>query len=190
VGNASSPQPVKLLASLVFHDNQWFFAGLEELVSRWGPVDFMSETMSFDFTRYYEEEMGKRLSRRIVTFDPLINPEKLWQIKQVTNILEERFSAEPTKRRINIDPGYLTLHHLILASTKPSDHRPYIQDGIYADLTLIYREKSFHALPWTYPDYRSDRMLRMMNALRDKYRFQLNQGVAHYHPATGETTEL
>jgi len=50
---------------------------------------------------------------------------------------------------------------------------------MYADLTLIYREKSFRALPWTYPDYRSDGMLALMKMLRQKYLFQLRKKSGH-----------
>jgi len=183
VGKAFSPQPVKLLASLIFGDKRWFSVSLEEMVSRWGSLDFMSETTSFDFTRYYEEEMGENLSRRIVSFEQLINPGRLWQIKHLTNSIEDRLSTGPNKRSINIDPGYIGLHHIILATTKPCSHRSYLQNGIYADLTLIYREKSFHPLPWTYPDYRSGKLIAIMNALRNKCLFQLNQGVT-YNPTT------
>ena len=79
-------------------------------------------------------------------------------------------------RVVNIDPGYINAYHLILTTTKPCPHRPYLQKGIYADLTLIYRKQSFRALPWTYPDYQSDKMIAIMNVLRQKYLFQFRKG--------------
>ena len=85
------------------------------------------------------------------------------EIKLTTNRLEEQWATPEGNRRINIDPGYLCLQHVVLATTKGYTHRPYLRDGIYADLTLIYRDKSFQPLEWTYPDYRQaprDRFLQ------------------------------
>jgi hypothetical protein len=31
--------------------------------------------------------------------------------------------------------------------------------GIYAEITLIYRKHKFHPLEWTYPDYQEDSAL-------------------------------
>ena len=63
--------------------------------------------------------------------------------------MEGRFT-EGGKRRLNIDPGYIAQAHLILATGKGFSHRPYLRDGIYADLTLIFQDGTFRSLPWTY----------------------------------------
>jgi hypothetical protein len=86
--------------------------------------------------------------------------------------VEERFISD-RKRRVNIDPGYISLAHLILATGKGYTHRPYLRDGIYADLTLIYIGKSFRSLPWTYPDYAEEGAIEMFNRIRAKYVAQL-----------------
>jgi hypothetical protein len=70
-------------------------------------------------------------------------------VKGWTNGLEERLAAGG-KRRVNIDPGYLARAHLILATGKGYTHRPYLRDGIYADLTLVFQQGGFQPLPWTY----------------------------------------
>ncbi len=77
------------------------------------------------------------------------------------------------KRRVNIDPGYVSQAHLILATGKGYAHRPYLRDGIYADLTLMYRDRKFHSLPWTYPDYAGEEMIGMLDRIREKYTLQL-----------------
>ena len=77
------------------------------------------------------------------------------------------------RRRVNIDPGYLAKAHLILATGKGYTHRPYLRDGIYADLTLMYRDKTFHPLPWTYPDYAGGEVIGMLTRIREKYMLQL-----------------
>jgi hypothetical protein len=86
--------------------------------------------------------------------------------------MEDR-TSEGGKRRVNIDPGYMSQAHLILATGKGYTHRPYLRDGIYADLTLIYSGKSFQSLPWTYPDYGEKPVIEMFNRMRSKYLMQL-----------------
>ena len=44
----------------------------------------------------------------------------------------------------NLDPGMLSLHNLVLASTKGFAHRIYMREGIYAELALLFE----HAHPW------------------------------------------
>lgn len=150
--------------------------GEEELRLRLGAIDFMSERFPFDFTDYYAEEMGVSLFRHFATFGELMPIPRLSEIKHATNRLEEELSGPDGKRRINIDPGYLCLHHVVLATTKGYTHRPYLRDGIYADLTLIYRNKSFQALEWTYPDYRQSKVIELFNRLRKKYGEDLKRG--------------
>ncbi len=120
---------------------------------RHGDPDYVSEILPFDYTNYYAAEMGQSLVRRFVAFDRLIRPEELPAVKLETNALEGRLS-EGGARRVNIDPGYVAKQHFILATGKGFSHRPYIGQGIYADLTLVYRKETYRPLEWTYPDYR------------------------------------
>lgn len=183
VGKPTHPQPVKLVASLICGNNEALCAALGHMSSRWGSLDFVSEIMAFDYTDYYEEEMGKNLWRKIVSFEKLRQPDRLSHIKQSTNGIEALLSPERSRRSVNIDPGYINAHHLILATTKPGPHRPYLRDGIYADLALLYTKKTFRSLRWTYPDYQSEKMIATMNIIRTKYLFQARKvGGSRPHP--------
>lgn len=173
MGTPTAPQPVKVIASIIYQKDEFFFAAVESMISRWKAIDFLSERLAFSYTDYYEREMGKGLWRRIISFEILRDPAELWEIKHSTNHLEASISKDfPEHRAVNIDPGYVNAYHLILATTKPSPHRPYLQQGIYADLTLMFREKKFRVLPWTYPDYESETMIAIVHAVRKKYLFQ------------------
>lgn len=167
------PEPVKLMASVFSQAQELIVEVIERLSKKFGKTDFISEIFPFGFTSYYEREMGKGLVRRLFTFDKMVLPHRLPYIKLYTNKIKERFSDRQGKRRVNIDPGYISLSHLILATGKGYAHRPYLRDGIYADLTLIYKDTSFRALDWTYPDYRSEEIIELMNTVRRKYVFQL-----------------
>ena len=174
MGRIGVPKPVKLIMSLISSDDRLLHQVIEVLGERYGEVDFTSDILPFDFTDYYCAEMGEGLFRRFVTFDPLIPREHLVRIKQETNGIEEQFSVEG-KRRINIDPGYICAEHLILATTKGYTHRPYLGEGIHADLTLIYREGKFRPLDWTYPDYASSPVREILQGVRKRYVQELQE---------------
>ena len=164
-----SPQPVKLVVSIITGNIDHFENVCEKLVKKFNEIDYTSEPLIFDFTDYYEKELGKDLIRHIVSFKKLINPGMLPQIKLFTNDIEDQFLKEGGNRSVNVDPGYIALCHFVLASCKNFTHRPYLGDGVYADLTLVFRKKTFHALEWTFPDYASDGLINILNGIRADY---------------------
>lgn len=169
MGRAKEPVLAKLFMSLIVNQEDILQQGIQDLKKDFGEIDFISERFPFDFTDYYNQEMGDNLYRHFITFEPLVSPDALPDIKCATNHLEEKFAASGGDRRINVDPGYLCQAHVILATTKAYTHRPYLRKGIYADLTLIYRNKSFQPLDWTYPDYRQEKVIQLFNRLRKEY---------------------
>jgi hypothetical protein len=164
----SLAEPVKLAASIFYADPGLLKGVLVELSGEYGDVDFISREMPFGYTQYYTKEMGSSLKRRFIFFERPVRPESLPDIKLFTNRVEGRFAIDGL-RRVNIDPGYISKAHLILATGKGYTHRPYLRDGIYADLTLIYTEGRFHSLPWTYPDYADRKVMDIFNRIRAKY---------------------
>jgi hypothetical protein len=142
------------------------------LEQEYGALVRIGEIMPFDRTRYYEKEMGSNLVRLFMAFRTLIEPEWLPHIKLWSNELEKQFAAEE-RRIVNVDPGYVAAERLVLATCKNFTHRIYLGQGIYADLTLLFHQKSFRALPWTYPDYADERQLAMLGAIRSRYLLQL-----------------
>jgi len=178
MGKPREPLPAKFFVSFIASENDLFRQGIEELCSSFGETDTVSKKLPFDFTDYYTREMGRLLFRHFITFERLIPILNLPDIKQMTNRLEKKYAAPDGNRRINIDPGYIRLEHVILATTKGYAHRPYLRGGIYADLTLIYRNKSFQPLEWTYPDYRQEEVIALFNQFRKRYLEDLRGGPA------------
>ncbi|MCX7634172.1 MAG: DUF4416 family protein, partial [Syntrophales bacterium] len=166
------PLPVKLVMSILTPTPGLIGEVLASMTARWGMLDYISPVMPFPYTDYYEAEMGKGIVRRFVSFGDLMAPEMLPHIKEETNTLEKQWSVE-RGRRVNIDPGYISAAQLILATGKGFAHRPYLGQGVYADLTLIYKDGAFQPLPWTYPDYRSEGMRSILTGIRRKYLEQL-----------------
>ena len=165
------PEKVKLIVSVFSAFPGLLGESVGALSERCGQIDFISAMMAFDCTRYYEREMGGPLWRRFVSFETLIRPESLPDVKRTTNEIEEKFTRE-ARRCVNIDPGYLSRAHLILATGKGYTHRPYLRDGVYAEVALIYQDKTFTPLPWTYPDYAQEKMRGMFNRIRERYLLQ------------------
>lgn len=165
-------EPVKLIMSLFAADLDVLRDALACLSETYGLADYLSRPHPFEYTSYYAAEMGPALVRRFAAYEALLRPESLPDVKNLTNELEERFAVDG-KRRINLDPGYIAKAHLILATGKGYTHRPYLRDGIYADLTLMYSHGTFSTLPWTYPDYAEQSCIEMFNKIRARYVEQL-----------------
>jgi hypothetical protein len=163
---------VKLISSLFSAQKDLIDDVIANLVSRFGPPDWTSSILPFDRTRYYAREMGWPLYRRFISFHNLIRPEQIIDIKLTTNDMEGCHLADG-QRRINIDPGYVSLERLILATGKNYTHRIYLSNGIYADLTLMYQKGSFRPLGWTYRDYADPEVIACFNHVREQYKRQL-----------------
>jgi len=163
-----SPKPAKLIIGLFMKEKNLINALLKEICEKIGSIDMVSSWFDFNFTSYYETEMGAPLYRRILIFKDLIKQSDLPGIKIFTNQIEKKYS-EGNKRAVNIDPGYMLLERFVLATGKNFTHRIYIGQGIYADLTLMYQKGSFQTLPWTYPDYADPLMIKFLELIRKKY---------------------
>ena len=136
----------------------------------WGPLALESPAFEFAETDYYEATMGPGLRKTFFTFTRPLDPADVAEIKLQTNAWEEEYArtaghAEP--RPLNLDPGYLTLGKLVLASTKDFAHRIYLQRGIYAEVTLIYRHHRWQHHEFTFADYRRADYQQFFSQCRD-----------------------
>lgn len=166
-------QKAKLVVAVIINGQESFDDLLAVLSARFGAVETLSPWYDFDFTTYYEPEMGAPLFRRFIVFKELIDQADLPDIKLWTNTIENTFLNDSGKRHVNLDPGYLTLERFILATGKNFTHRVYLRDGIFADLTLIYTKGAFQVLPWTFPDYATETIRGFLQTVRQAYYLEL-----------------
>lgn len=166
MGQIQKTLPVKLFLSIFTQKPELFKTIQNKLITKFGAIDFNSEIFDFNHTKYYENEFGTNLKRKFISFTKLIDADSLWKIKIITNKLEKQILKEG-KRQLNLDPGYITQANLILASTKNYSHRIYIKKGIYQEITLIFKDKTFWPLLWTYPDYQSKECVDVFNKIRN-----------------------
>ena len=148
---------------------------IQILEKEFGPIEAASPVLDFPYTDYYDSEMGKRPVRYLLLFENLVDPSNLADIKTKTNQIETTFADADGNRRVNLDPGTLSLANFILATCKDRSHRIPLKDGIYGEITLIYQNHDFQVLPWTYADYRSDDIRAILRNFRDAYRKKLKK---------------
>lgn len=177
MGKIKEPRPVKLIASVFSGQRALLAEASEALEERFGALDYRSQLLPFDHTDYYAREFGEGLTRQILAFSKLVAPDRLALIKRTTNALELEWVAGE-RRQVNLDPGYVSPSKMVLATTKNYSHRIYLGDGIYAEVTLHYRQGAFHPWEWTYPDYASSRYLEIFGDIRQIYVSQLRERVA------------
>ena len=183
MGQIKPPSPVKLIVGIIIGDSNFLVAAHRRLEERFGGIDFTSELMPFDYTPYYEKEMGRELLRQFISFDQLIPPDALASAKYFSNAVEREIAeTETARRRVNLDPGYISAAKLVLASTKDHAHRIHLQYGIYAENTLKFRDKTFQPWEWTYPDYRTPAYIEIFNHIRQIYLRQLRKKGLTAHP--------
>ncbi|MFB3896633.1 MAG: DUF4416 family protein [bacterium] len=182
MGKIKDPIPVKLICGIISGSPELFDQAKQQLSQRYGAIDYISPIMSFSqYTDYYEPEMGKDLQRQFISFEKLVDPIDIVSTKRTTNQIElDLISASAGMtpntehgRMINLDPGYVSNAKLVLATTKDYQHRLYLGQGIYAEVTLRFRQGKFEPFEWTYPDYKTPEYLAIFNQIRAIYSEQL-----------------
>jgi hypothetical protein len=157
MGEPSPPESaLRLLAAFSRHAGALAWAR-EQAEQAWGKVALASPVFAFRETDYYQATMGSALDKVFFVFEPLLDPAELVDAKLSANDWERQYAAaagHEEQRPLNLDPGYLTSAKLVLASTKDHAHRIYLARGIYAEVTLSYRDRCWQPHPWTFPDYR------------------------------------
>jgi len=157
MGEINDPKPALLIIAVFSRHEQALAWAERRAVQPFGSLHDKSPTFEFTEPAYYEASMGAELKKQFLVFQKQIDPSMLPEIKRRTNGWEYQYAADSQHgepRPLNLDPGYLTLAKLVLASTKDHAHRIYLQDGIYAEVTLNYRRGGWEFFDWTFPDYR------------------------------------
>ena len=163
---------------MISGERGFFDEAMAPLTGTFGEVDCEGEVMDFDFTDYYEAEMGRGLYRKFISFSEPVTPEALIAAKLMTNELECDIagrSAGGPRRPINLDPGYVASSKLVLGSMKNFSHRIYLGRGVYAEVTLMWHNGAWEPLPWTFPDFASGRYHPFLTEVRSGLHRQLHE---------------
>jgi hypothetical protein len=140
-----------------------------QLTQRFGKIVLTSPDFSFHHTKYYHKTMGANLLKRLIVFDAIMPADCLPAVKRWTIELEEALAAThqyPEERPLNLDPGLVQLGKFLLATTKDQAHRVYLQDDIFAEVTLRFQAGAFEPWEWTYADYREEAVRAFLDQAR------------------------
>ena len=166
-------RPVLLILAAFSRYGEALDWALERGAHEFGPLALTSERFEHRETRYYEPTMGPDLRKTFLAFERLVEPARLPELKTATNRWEAEYvdlAKHSESRPLNLDPGYLTEAKLVLASTKDRDHRVYLGQGIYAEVTLHFSRGAWRTREWTYPDYQRADYHRFFTECRDYLR--------------------
>jgi hypothetical protein len=181
MGEVTTPAPVlSILAAFSRHGAALDWA-LEQATAAWGPVVRSSPRFAFVETDYYEPTMGPDIRKCFWAFEQLIDPAALVDMKLQANAWEADYAnngSHDEARPLNLDPGYLTPAKLVLASTKDHAHRIYLARGIFAEVTLFYKDRQWQHRDWTFPDYRRADYQQFFSECREVLRRREREGRA------------
>jgi hypothetical protein len=171
----SEPDPVKLFVGVLYSDQSLLERATKLLGEKFGPVDYRSEPMPFEVTDYYQDEMGGPIQRIFLSFEELMDPARLAEIKIETNEIEDALAVDGL-RKVNLDCGYMDVCKVVLASAKYNGQKIYLSQGIYADPTLHYEKGHFTPYPWSFPDFKTGQYERIFLRIRELYKVRRKGG--------------
>lgn len=164
--------PVKLISGILYSDEACLNQAFLKLEEKFGLIDYRSPLFPFDVSDYYVAEMGSPIFRMFVSFQKLIAPDEIAQIKLDANCIEDQLAIR-THRKVNLDPGYMDYDKVVLASAKYNGQKIYLSDGIWADLTLRYTQGRFEPYPWSFPDFKSGIYHDVFLSIRHLYKMSM-----------------
>ena len=179
MARVQQPDKGRQIISVIYSSMDALADALKQLERKFGPVQY--ETLEIECQRpeMYREEMGDGLLRRFFSFEKLIDRDSLADAKKICHKIEPEFSDRVEGydfRAVNIDPGILTTSNLIMASHREYNHRIYLKDGIFAEVSLIHANGGFRRLPWTHPDFCEAEAIEFFTRVRNS--FELAETVA------------
>ncbi|MFK7766823.1 MAG: DUF4416 family protein [Mariniblastus sp.] len=178
MGEITTHRPVLLIAAVTSRYDQALQWTAENTAAQWGTLVYESPVFDFTETSFYTESMGTELKKQFLAFETLIDPGSIAPTKLKSNDWEKQYAESndhPEIRPLNIDPGYISEAKLVLVTTKDRDHRLYLEQGIFAEVTLYYRSGEWNSSRWTYPDYQREDFQAFFTKCRDYLRERIRK---------------
>jgi len=173
------PSPAKYFFAFTFSEVGLHLEAERQIEERYGAFDFRSDLISFsDFSTYYDQELGGPCRKYWASLEQLRLVDQIVPMKLSTEEIEASPALQLEDRRtrtVNIDPGFLNGWQVVLATVKNHGHRIYLSHGVFCEVTLLYRNREFQPLPWTYRDYLSRSALEFFRRVRSGYTKQIRQ---------------
>lgn len=178
MASVRSVEPVIRFCAVISRHDELRERAIARIAAVWGPVVTQSPEIDFAAGGFYTPTMGDDLRKTLVALDGYADPAGLADWKLQTNVWETELAAEfshSESRPLNLDPGYMSQAKLVLATTKDRDHRVYLRDGMFAEVTLTYVGKRWQHHRWSYPSYRTETVAAFADACRNRLRKHLRE---------------
>ncbi|MHB8881708.1 MAG: DUF4416 family protein [Thermodesulfovibrionales bacterium] len=159
------PEDALLFTGVLFSSPELFDQACIVMQQTFGNILLQSPVFQWEHSSYYADELGSPLFRSFLFFQNMVDTAAFAAYKHEACSIESAFEVQG-KRRLNIDPGYMTSAKVVLASRKNYSHRICIGKGIYAELELYFQDGRFNPLPYTYTDYREARSCEVFQQAR------------------------
>jgi hypothetical protein len=176
VGQIKRVEPVIAFCAVISRHADALAWARDHLESLWpGGLEEPVE-VPFEAEAYYRQEMGDGVRKWMVAATTPQDPGDLAGWKLDCGERESQFARlgpGPEPRPLNLDPGYISQGKLVLATVKDRDHRIYLRDGIFAEVTLRYLRSGWTDNRWTYRDYRREETKRFADVCRKRLRQHL-----------------
>ncbi|MBF0278928.1 MAG: DUF4416 family protein [SAR324 cluster bacterium] len=143
----------KLITGILYSDKSLLEQSLEMYAAETKGIQRRSQSHLFDETDYYGTEMSSELYRQLISFSGIITLEEVIRWKKFADRVEDEFRLRGN-RQVNVDPGYLDFHKVVLLSAKPGGHKIYLGHQVWADMVLFKKKGEYQAFAWTFPDLR------------------------------------
>lgn len=166
------PDKGRQIISVIYSSMDALADSLKAIERKFGPVQYETLEVTCQRPEMYREEMGEGLLRRFFSFERFIDRDSLADAKRTCHKIEPDFADHVDGydfRAVNIDPGILTTSNLIMASHREFNHRIYLKDGVFAEVSLIYAKDGFRRLPWTHPDFCENEAIEFFNRVRNSF---------------------
>ena len=112
MGNINQPKLVKFFFGLIYSkyfDIDEVYKILQQRFNN--KIDIYSQVIDFAFTSYYNKEMGQNLKRQWISFETLLTPDNLADIKVETNNIENLFAKN--KNRVVLQQKILVTEYIL-----------------------------------------------------------------------------
>jgi uncharacterized protein YdaT len=96
----------------------------------------------------------------------MIKKQELIEIREKTGKIEQK-RAKDNKRKVNIDPGYLSKTALVLATKKAKPWKQPLNNTILAHKILEFKDSSIITFSHTFVDYKLEQNLDFLKKARN-----------------------
>ncbi|MCB1325468.1 MAG: DUF4416 family protein [Spirochaetales bacterium] len=154
----------RLYVMASFDDPEAYFQVRKQLQSRFGAVDYETESITGSAQQSLYEFTPRRLAR-LVSFQRQVGREELVDIRRNTLAIEARvqFQGRPL---VELDPGYVTQFSVVRSSLAEDFHRIYLYGGIYAEPLYYYERMVYRPYQHTPPFFLLREVLAAFHDIR------------------------